>query len=295
MLLKEVPVTHRTPIYLMLAALGLCCAARLRLPPPHGDPMASARSQPRFGTVPARAGIDYPVRVTTPDSETPEQLAHRLIVSSRTPVSILSRDAHHFFIMPKPAWPSNREVTLKVAGQSADVRIHTDEGQEILINLSDQSLAALQNGRTIRTMHVSTGTPNGWATPTGTFWIYKRVRDDHMVGGRPGDKDHWDVEHVPYAQYFTGGVAIHGAWWNHRFDRPVSHGCVQVPTDEGPNGPTGDPPDALWLWKFADIGTPVAVAGTTPTTRAAGVGAEAAPLPYPTNSRGPTAARFGAS
>lgn len=128
------------------------------------------------------------------------------------------------------------------------------------VNLADQTMEAYEGPTRVRVMPVSTGVYPQWKTPTGTFWIYKRVRDDHMAGGIAGTKDSWDVEHVPYAQYIYQGIAIHGAWWNHQFGIPGSHGCIQLSTAGVDN--------ARWVWQFADIGTPVIVYGQTPRGRA---------------------------
>lgn len=183
-----------------------------------------------------------------------------------------------------PAFPFHLSI------RAARTEPTEDDRKELIIDLTHQKLYALDQGVLIRTIPVSTGVSPKWVTPTGIFWIYRRVRDDHMVGGQPGTPDHWDVDHVPYAQYFYGGIAIHGAWWNHRFGVPKSHGCIQVPTDKSPQGPTGQPADAEWLWQFAQVGTPVIIMGKTPPTPTT------KPLPYPSPSPlGPTSARFGAS
>lgn len=257
---------------------------------PSKDPVRMALGQPaRFGSVPRRVGIAEPISVTTSVPESVPAVRANLTIRPAVPVRIDPVASHHFLIMPRTAWPSNCRVSIGWRHSSAAVTLFTDDGQEILVNLTDQTLTAFKDNRVVRTFQVSTGTPHGWATPVGTFWIYKRVRDDHMVGGDPHGPDHWDVEHVPYAQYFNDAIAIHGAWWNHRFGRAISHGCVQLPTDEGPHGPTGDPPQARWLWHFTDIGTPVTVTGLTPTSTTR------TPIPYPPDSPWPTSARSGAS
>jgi hypothetical protein len=233
--------------------------------PVHGDPIAMTRGlSVRFTPMPARTGIKMPIELTTATAQTAHSVRRHLHLTPPIPVSIYRRHNLHFVVMPRSAWPSQCRITVTWTPTGTSVQFSTDDDRSIQINLSTQHLIAQRHGETVRTMAVSTGVAPAWATPQGTFWVYKKVRDDHMVGGSPNGPDHWDVQHVPYAQYFTGGVAIHGAWWNHQFGRPASHGCVQVPTAEGPHGPTGEPPDAQWLWHFTDIGTPVIVKGQTP-------------------------------
>jgi lipoprotein-anchoring transpeptidase ErfK/SrfK len=116
----------------------------------------------------------------------------------------------------------------------------------------------------VRTMPVSTGAPPNYVTPTGTFWIFRRVRLDRMRGGTPGEPGAYDVPHVPFSQYIFGGIAIHGAYWNRRFGVPRSHGCIQLATREYNPDPTGVAEDAGWLWHWAHLGDPVMVTGSTP-------------------------------
>ncbi len=258
----------------------------------HGDPASLGRGlTARLAPVTNPAGIDEPLHLTTAYARSIKNVRQHLRVSPSLPLRIRQVDSHHYLIMPRYFWPAKSLIALSWKGSPASTILHTDNGREIVINLSRQNLTAWENGSVTRTMTISTGLPPRWVTPTGTYWIYKRVEDDHMIGGDPHTPDHWDVDHVPYAQYFNGAIALHGAWWNHHFGQPVSHGCIQLPTAESPSGPTGDPPDALWLWRFADMGTPVIVTGRTPDK----TNEAKTPLPYPPDSPVPTPARFGAS
>ena len=38
----------------------------------------------------------------------------------------------------------------------------------------------------------------------------------------------FSIEDVPWVQYFSNGVAIHGAFWHRRFGNVHSHGCVNL-------------------------------------------------------------------
>ena len=53
---------------------------------------------------------------------------------------------------------------------------------------------------------------------------------------------------VPFTMYFYQGYGIHGTYWHNAFGRPMSHGCVNLPT-----------PEAEWFFNWADVGTPVRV------------------------------------
>jgi lipoprotein-anchoring transpeptidase ErfK/SrfK len=116
-----------------------------------------------------------------------------------------------------------------------------DEARWIDVDLSQQTLAAYENGVPVRTTLVSTGLPQT-PTPTGQFRIWIKYRYDDMEG--PG----YYIEDVPYVMYFYKGYGLHGVTWHGNFGHPMSHGCVNLPTDE-----------AEWLFDWADVGTLVNV------------------------------------
>lgn len=235
----------------------------------------------------AKVGVKEAIGLHTSVPTTISVVKQHLYDSPHLPIRVHQISATRFSLSPKTIWPADAHVILGFRPGTHEATLVTDDHRELRIDLATQTLFALKRHRIIRVLSVSTGSPPDWTTPTGTFWIYKKVEDDHMVGGK--GSIHWDVQHVPYAQYFTGAVALHGAWWNHTFDRPVSHGCIQVPTAHGPKGPTGDPPDAEWLWHFTDVGTPVIVYGKTPEPPATN------PLPYPPSARALTVSKSSAS
>ncbi len=114
-------------------------------------------------------------------------------------------------------------------------------GRWIEIDLSDQRLSAWNGGTRVRAFMVSTGkrrTP----TPTGSYAIQSKFRSTRMRG------EDYNVPNVPYAMYFSGGYAIHGAYWHNRFGTPISHGCINMRESS-----------ARWLYNWASIGTPVVI------------------------------------
>jgi lipoprotein-anchoring transpeptidase ErfK/SrfK len=127
-------------------------------------------------------------------------------------------------VIPPPAEPS--EIT---------------EERWIDVDLSEQTLTAYENGIAVRTTLVSTGLP-GTPTPTGQFRIWIKFRTDDMEG--PG----YYIKDVPYVMYFYRGYGLHGVTWHGNFGHPMSHGCVNLPTEE-----------AEWLFGWADVGTLVNV------------------------------------
>jgi hypothetical protein len=116
----------------------------------------------------------------------------------------------------------------------------------IEVNLSTQYMIAWQGDTSVIESYVSTGI-DGHETPTGTFYILTKYESDEMVGGS-GD-DYYDLPDVPWVMYFTDyGDALHGTYWHSNFGTPMSHGCVNLPTDV-----------AAFLYDWAPVGTRVEI------------------------------------
>jgi tetratricopeptide (TPR) repeat protein len=109
------------------------------------------------------------------------------------------------------------------------------------VDLSQQRTYAYEGNQLVQTFVVSTGT---WAYPTvtGVFHIYVKYRYTTMIG--PG----YYLPNVPYTMYFYKGYGLHGTYWHHNFGTPMSHGCVNLKTE-----------DAGWLFQWASVGTVVNV------------------------------------
>ncbi|MHB8191920.1 MAG: L,D-transpeptidase family protein [Bellilinea sp.] len=118
--------------------------------------------------------------------------------------------------------------------------IDGDEGW-IDVNLTNQMVYAYIGEEIVNSFLVSTGT---WQHPTvtGLYRVYVKYRYTDMAG--PG----YYLPDVPYTMYFYQGYALHGTYWHNNFGTPMSHGCVNLRTE-----------DAGWLFNFASVGTLVNV------------------------------------
>jgi lipoprotein-anchoring transpeptidase ErfK/SrfK len=112
-------------------------------------------------------------------------------------------------------------------------------GKWIDVDLTHQRMTAYEGNTPVFQALVSTGLPN---TPTvvGQFHIYWKLSSTDMAG--PG----YYLPGVPYTMYFYRGYALHGTYWHNNFGRPMSHGCVNLRTE-----------DAQWLFNWADPPLPV--------------------------------------
>jgi lipoprotein-anchoring transpeptidase ErfK/SrfK len=103
----------------------------------------------------------------------------------------------------------------------------------IEVILSEQALIAWQGETAVRRMIVSTGTAQT-PTVTGRYSVYLKMVSTRMTG--PG----YDLPNVPYVLFFYAGYAIHGTYWHTNFGTPMSHGCVNLKSE-----------DAAWLFEWA--------------------------------------------
>jgi lipoprotein-anchoring transpeptidase ErfK/SrfK len=109
------------------------------------------------------------------------------------------------------------------------------------VDLSQQRVYAYEGDVVVNSFIVSTGTSRT-PTVTGKFKIWIKLRSTTMSG--PG----YHLTNVPYTMYFYKGYGLHGTYWHNNFGTPMSHGCVNLRTD-----------DAAWLYNWASVGTVVNV------------------------------------
>ena len=111
------------------------------------------------------------------------------------------------FLSCSPRWPAPpRRALAKV---------------EIRVDLGRQRITVVKNNEPPIVWKISSGRP-GYETPTGRF-IMQRMDADHF-------SDEYDQAPMPYAIFFSRGLAIHGAT-QPGLGRPASHGCVRLSVD----------------------------------------------------------------
>lgn len=131
------------------------------------------------------------------------------------------------------------------------------EDKLIEVNLTMQTLTAYEYGRVVFQTNVSTGIPGGGGAgpkalstttpvsknaPNGQFEVIEKVPSKHMGNGNLfADVDDYELPGVPWTSFFTEvGHAFHGTYWHENFGTPMSHGCVNMRTNE-----------ANWLFRWA--------------------------------------------
>ncbi len=125
--------------------------------------------------------------------------------------------------------------------KDAMVKLKKSNQRWIEVDLTRQRLIAWRGKTPFRAVIVSTG-KTSTPTLTGVFQIQSKLPVARMQG------DDYDIPDVPFTMYYSGGYAIHGAYWHRNFGTPISHGCVNVAVDH-----------AERLFEWASVGTPIVV------------------------------------
>jgi lipoprotein-anchoring transpeptidase ErfK/SrfK len=111
--------------------------------------------------------------------------------------------------------------------------VDADSGEKwIDVELATQTLVAYEGKKPVFATMVTTGkgkqgTAN--ATPLGTnrIWIKLLATDMDNLEDENASR-YYRMESVPYVQFFSKGVGLHGAYWHRAFGNVRSHGCVNL-------------------------------------------------------------------
>ena len=117
------------------------------------------------------------------------------------------------------------------------------------VSIQRQTLTLFEGKTAIYATMVSTGKDGlgdpktTHSTPRGTF----RIRDKHATDTMDSQVlgSEFELNDVPWVQYFKAGYAIHAAYWHTEFGRARSHGCINL-----------SPRDARWLFEWTAPGLP---------------------------------------
>ncbi len=150
-----------------------------------------------------------------------------------------------------------------------------DAPKRIEVDLATQHLTAFEGDQKVYDFVVSTG--KWYPTPTGTFHIWGKFKYTKMSGGNPLTSTYYYLPNVPFVQFFSNdeiaaarGFSLHGVYWHNNFGHPMSHGCVNMRTEDAEvlfnwTNPTVDPSLNSILASKLDQGTEVRIFGTPPT------------------------------
>jgi len=124
------------------------------------------------------------------------------------------------------------------------------QNKRIDVNLLTQRLTAYEFDKKVLETTISSGIPNGptgsngigTKTPEGEHRIQDKMPAKHMGNGNLfASADDYELPGVPWTCFFTSqGHAFHGTYWHDNFGVPMSHGCINMRTEE-----------AKWLFRWA--------------------------------------------
>jgi hypothetical protein len=108
------------------------------------------------------------------------------------------------------------------------------------VTLERQILVAYEGTKPVYATLVSTGRKGTEEEPFDTPLGRWRIRSKHIsttMDGNTASDGNYSIQDVPWAMYFEGSYALHGAFWHRGFGYRRSHGCVNL-----------GPSDAKWLF-----------------------------------------------
>ena len=120
--------------------------------------------------------------------------------------------------------------------------------KRVEVSLEQQELTAYEYSNIVLKTKISSGVDyhplneTSWNTPTGTFFIQNKMVSKHMGDGILTDSlEEYILPGVPWVSFFEpeNGVAFHGTYWHTNFGYPMSHGCINMKTEE-----------AKWLFRW---------------------------------------------
>lgn len=183
------------------------------------------------------------------------------------------KNAQHFIFNNEPVVPAVPIAETQITPGAPTVLGDSSAKKQIRVDLSQQRLYAYESDQQVYNFLISSGK---WhKTPTGTFHIWTKFRYVKMEGGNQALHTYYNLPNVPYTMFFAGdkisqadGFGIHGTYWHHNFGHPMSHGCINMKTEEA---------GILYNWANPDLqgkksimasasnpGTEVVIYGTPP-------------------------------
>ncbi len=179
---------------------------------------------------------------------------------------------------PQDYWKAGSTVTLKldldnvrgaqgISGvQNKTVNFHIGHSQVSTVDVNTQTMTVVRDGRTIKTIPVSTGSPEH-PTYNGQMVVSEKFATTRMDGKTVGFGGEYDIPDVPHAMRLSAsGTFIHGNYWSDRSvfgSTATSHGCIGLSDVRG----GGDPgTNASWFFNNSQVGDLVVVKNSHDST-----------------------------
>ncbi|MFI5685060.1 Ig-like domain-containing protein [Streptomyces sp. NPDC051636] len=171
---------------------------------------------------------------------------------------------------PEKYWKSGTKVTVMLnldgvegrdgvyGKQAKTVKFTIGRNQVSVVDAKKHTMKVTQDGKTIKTIPVTTGKP-GYDTWNGQMVMSEKLTETRMNGETVGYGGEYDIKDVPHAiRLTTSGTFIHGNYWGGGAfgNYNASHGCVGLRDVKG-GYDSGVP--AAWFFNHSMIGDVVVV------------------------------------
>ncbi|MCX5533000.1 Ig-like domain-containing protein [Streptomyces sp. NBC_00006] len=166
---------------------------------------------------------------------------------------------------PQEYWKAGSKVTMKIdldgvegangvhGVQDKTVTFTVGRSQVSTVDANTQEMTVVRDGKTIKTVPVSTGS-NEHPTYNGQMVISEKFVQTRMNGDTVGFGGEYDIADVPHAMRLSqSGTFIHGNYWSSPGifgSQGTSHGCVGMRDVKGAGGDT----TAKWFFDNSLVG-----------------------------------------
>lgn len=202
-------------------------------------------------------GVAQPVIISFQDVIDDKKMAEKAIRVTTTPAvegSYRWVGNKELRWKPNEFWPAKTKVSVQAGSATSNFTI----GQSWIATADDNThtITVTVDGDVVRTMPTSMGA-NDHPTPNGVYTVGERFADMYMDSstyGVPVDSPNGYRTYVEYATRISNsGIFVHAAPWSvgQQGNTNVSHGCLNVSTDDG-----------RWFFENAPKGAPVIVQNT---------------------------------
>ncbi|WP_392672224.1 Ig-like domain-containing protein [Streptomyces sp. LN785] len=185
-------------------------------------------------------------------------------------------NAQRLDLRPEQYWTGGSTVTLKLAldgvegadgvfgVQQKTVTFKVGRNQVSTVDAAAHTMTVAQNGKTIKTIPISSGSPTN-PTYNGQMVISEKFKETRMNGATVGftdddGKGEYDIKDVPHAMRLSSsGTFVHGNYWGARSvfgTANTSHGCVGLADVKGASDASQP---AAWFYNNSIVGDVVVV------------------------------------
>ena len=178
---------------------------------------------------------------------------------------------------PENYWKSGTKVTIKLnldgvegrsgvyGKQTKTVKFTVGRNQVSIVDAKKHTMKVTQDGKTIRTIPVTTGKP-GYDTWNGQMVMSEKLTVTRMNGETVGYGGEYDIKDVPHATRLTdSGTFVHGNYWGGGAfgNYNASHGCIGLQDVKGGYSKTVP---AAWFFNHSILGDVVVVKNSNDAT-----------------------------